>query len=350
MIQFREWEKRIRYQFDSWVLTNPVVRAELAMTTFVLTAQDWWGAHRQRNPCLRVTFAQLCEWITTELVPSASHASALEAWTCLEFKGNLERYFKQLDDLRFYHHIDPCAAHSIAAKPFGPEFQARIRIMDKEAGSGGIAFPSLKELIRAHCAERGRALASDRMPEFRRRDDRRREIIPARSVTTEKKGRPFLSSQTSQNQGTATNWRATPPNSIPLTTRPPHESRTYFCQVCGDQNHIWTQCSQKQTKGCAACGSEAHLVRNCAQRWLQATAAPHRWDRVPEDKRQDANEWDLTKDVPPSEPSNVPARRVGIYPVVRQNGSNGGMSSLQGIDHQGTKSTKGRQWNDEVDS
>ena len=318
VIQFREWEKRIRYQFDSWVLINPVVRAELAMTTFVLTAQDWWGAHRQRNPCLRVTFAQLCEWITTELVPSASHASALEAWTCLEFKGNLERYFKQLDDLRFYHHIDPCAAHSIAAKPFGPEFQARIRIMDKEAGSGGIAFPSLKELIRAHCAERGRALASDRMPEFRRRDDRRREIIPARSVTTEKKGRPFLSSQTSRNQGTATNWRATPPNSIPLTTRPPHESRAYFCQVCGDQNHIWTQCPQKQTKGCAACGSEAHLVRNCAQRWQQATATPHRWDRVSEDKRQDANEWDITKDVSPSEPSNVPARRVGIYPVVRQ--------------------------------
>ena len=154
VVQFREWEKRIRYQFDSWVLTNTVIRAELAMTTFVYTAQDWWGAHRQRNPSLRVTFPQLCEWLTTELVPSASHASALEAWTCLDYRGDLERYFKQLDDLRFYHHIDPCAAHSIAAKPFGTEFQARVRIMDKEAGFGGIAFPTLKELIRAHCAER----------------------------------------------------------------------------------------------------------------------------------------------------------------------------------------------------
>ena len=77
-----------------------MIRAELAMTTFVYTAQDWWGAHRQRNPSLRVTFTQLCEWLTTELVPSASHASVLEAWTCLDYRGDLEQYFKQLDDLR----------------------------------------------------------------------------------------------------------------------------------------------------------------------------------------------------------------------------------------------------------
>ena len=246
MIQFREWEKRIRYQFDSWVLTNLVIRAELAMTTFVYTVQDWWGAHRQRNPSLRVTFAQLCEWLTTELVPSASHALALEAWTCLDYRGDLERYFKQLDDLRFYHHIDPCAAHSIAAKPFGTEFQARIRIMDKEAGIRGIAFPTLKELIQAYCAERRHVTPHDRVSDPRRRNDGARHVLPARAVTIELKECPAGSPSPAAFRGNRANGRITQPNSIPLPHRSALETRDYFCLVCGDKNHIWTQCPSKQ--------------------------------------------------------------------------------------------------------
>ena len=313
VVQFRDWEKRIRYQFDSWVLTNPVTRAELAMTTFVYTAQDWWGAHRQRNPSLRVTFSQLCEWITTELVPSASHASALEAWTCLEYRGDLERYFKQLDDLRFYHYIDPCAAHSIAAKPFGTEFQARIRIMDKEAGLGGIAFPTLKELIRAHCAERRPVTHFDRVHDSRRRVDGARNAVPARAVAVEAKERFAGNPSSAAPRGNYPKGRITPPNSIPLPQRPTFETRDYFCLVCGDKNHIWPQCPKKQPRGCAACGSDAHLVRSCAQRRMEATTEPHRWDQTPETEDQKSQGWSLTRDDSADQKEGVVARRVGIY-------------------------------------
>ena len=313
VIPFRDWEKRIRYQFDSWVLTNPVVKAELAMTTFVHTAQDWWGSQRQCNPQLRVTFAQLCEWITLELIPSASHASALEAWTCLNYQGNLENYFKQLDDLRFYHHIDPCAAHAIAAKPFGPEFQARVRILDKEAGFGGIAFPTLKELIRAHCSERGLAVSVERTGDTRKKHERTREGLPAHSVKFEKKERSPFAKLPNPAQESATTGRVTHPNSIPLTKPRFAESRPYFCLVCGDGNHIWTQCPHKQTKGCAACSSEAHMVRSCPQRWKGTTTTPHRWDKTPEVAQAASQGWDLTLEGAEEQGTSMAARRVGIY-------------------------------------
>ena len=56
VIQFREWEKRVRYQFDSWVLTNPVVKAELAMTTFVYTAQGLVGSTTAASPTTQSHF------------------------------------------------------------------------------------------------------------------------------------------------------------------------------------------------------------------------------------------------------------------------------------------------------
>ena len=229
------------------------------------------------------------------------------------YRGNLEKYFKQLDDLRFYHHIDPCAAHSIAAKPFGPEFQARVRTLDKEAGRGGIAFPVLKELIRAHCSERGFPTCADKTSEGRRKDERRRENLSARAALVDRSDRLATPTQGSRNKGHENNWRVTPPNSIPLTTRVPGETRDYFCLVCGDRKHIWTQCQQRQARGCAACGSEAHLVRSCSQRWRQAAATPHRWDRVSEDANRSTNGRELSEEEQPAELSGVAARRVGIY-------------------------------------
>ena len=283
------------------------------MTTFVYTAQDWWGAHRQRNPALRVTFAQLCEWLTTELVPSASHASALKAWTCLEYRGDLEWYFKHLDDLRFYHQIDPCAAHSTAAKPFGTEFQARIRIMDKEAGFGGIAFPTLKELIRAHYAEHRSFTLHDRTPESRRQHDGGRSVVPARAVNIESKERTAVASSSSALRGKQTGWRITQPNSIFLPQRSQPETREYFCLVCGDKNHIWTQCPHKQTRGCAACGSEAHLVRSCAQRWKGSTVGPHRWDQTPDAEEKESQGGCLTDNESAEQEDGLAARTVGVY-------------------------------------
>ena len=319
VIQFRDWEKRIRYQFDSWVLVNPVIKAELAMMTFVFTAQDWWGSQRQRHPQLRITFPQLCEWITTELVPSASLASALEAWTCLEFTGDLERYFRQLDDLRFYHSIDPTAAHSIAAKPFGPEFQARIRAMDKEMGEGGIAFPTLKELIRAHCAERGSYPRAVKGPELQKGNARLRDALPARAALFEKRERKSSGVPASNTKSVNTNWRATPPNSIPLPKQSPYEAREFFCLVCGDSQHIWPQCDRKQSKGCAACASEAHLVRNCSQRWKHSTTTPHRWDQTATSTEGRSQGWDLSSEEVQNKEDTVIARRVGVYPSSHHN-------------------------------
>ena len=125
------------------------------MTTFVNTARHWWGAHRKRQPTLRLIFSQLCKWITGELVPSASYSSAIEAWADLRFKANIDNYLQKLDNLRFHHPIDPCAAHALTARPFGAEFVARIKHLDKEAGEGGMPYPAFKQLLQAYYCDRG---------------------------------------------------------------------------------------------------------------------------------------------------------------------------------------------------
>ena len=107
------------------------------------------------------------------------------------------------------------------------------------------------------------------------------------------KKRPAGSPSPAAFRGNRANRRITQPNSIPLPHRSALETRDYFCLVCGDKNHIWTQCPSKQHRGCAACGSDAHLVRNCAQRWTGATAEPHRWDQLPEAEKKKPQEWSL---------------------------------------------------------
>ena len=88
--------------------------------------------------------------------------------------------------------------------------------MDKEADIGGIAFPTLKELIRAHCAERRLGTTHDRFSDTRRRNDRARNVLPARAVTIESKERPAGFSSSVSPRRNRANGRITPPNSIPL--------------------------------------------------------------------------------------------------------------------------------------
>ena len=259
--EFREWENRLRYHFEAWAIDNQVVQAELAAITFVHTARSWWGAHKRLRPCLRVTFAQLCEWIKSELIPTAGHTSAIEAWAALRFDGNIENYFHCLDDLRFYQPIEPEAAHALAAKPFGSEFLARIRHLDKEAGTGGITFPTLKEMIRAQWSEKAGRTNGERTSVGSRREPAPRSLLPARSVKIRLNGRDKEGRQSTAAATSHSDWRATSPNNIPLMKGSGPERREFFCLVCGDRHHIWTQCQHRQTKGCAACGSQAHLVR-----------------------------------------------------------------------------------------
>ena len=185
--------------------------------------------------------------------------------------------------------------------------------MDKEAGFGGMAFPTLKELIRAHCSERGLAISAERSGETRKKPERGREVLPARSVTFEKKERSPFVRTTRLIRGPTTTGHTTHPNSIPLARNRPAEIRPYFCLVCGDGNHIWTQCPYKQTKGCAACSSEAHVVKNCPQRWKGSTTTLHRWDRTPDGAEATSQGWDMTLEGVEEQSTNVAARRVGIY-------------------------------------
>ena len=160
--RFREWEHRIKYFFTSWIVINEVTQAELAMMTFIKTARDWWAAQRNRRPNLRLTFRQLCEWIRSELVPASSHSSSIRAWATFTFRGNLEAFFRELDNLMFYHPIEPHAAHAIAATPFGAEFVTRIENLDQDAGKGGITYPKLKQSIRAQVADQEKRLPAQR--------------------------------------------------------------------------------------------------------------------------------------------------------------------------------------------
>ena len=83
---------------------------------------------------LLLTFEQLTEWIRAELVPSASPDEALVAWQKLAFRGSIEDYLKQIDNLTLYYPL-PNIVQTLtqATQPLGENCKAGARRIELDA-------------------------------------------------------------------------------------------------------------------------------------------------------------------------------------------------------------------------
>ena len=141
------WTTALKTRFLNPRIINSVIRAELAATTFTKRASAWWLAHRTRAPNLLLTFEQLIEMIKRELVPRSSTSDAVHAWSELSFKGDVNKYIKDLEQLINHFPLRRESIIIMATKPLGEDIQRRIHLMDMQYGPAGLSISQLKQAI-----------------------------------------------------------------------------------------------------------------------------------------------------------------------------------------------------------
>ena len=148
VVAFHTWADALETFFEVWQVANSALKAQLATVTFVDNAQRWWSAHKRQRPNVALTFTQLCEWIARELVPTADPAHTALAWYQLRYRGDVEAYLSQLDNLLLHHPLDPRVSHTLAVQPFGQDAVERVLAQDDARGPEGITMIQLKRMIR----------------------------------------------------------------------------------------------------------------------------------------------------------------------------------------------------------
>ena len=110
------WDDALDSYFRLMGWSNPIARALAAAATFHQKARAWWNAHTHRHPGLVITYQQLVEWVKRELVPRADPGTSCVVWADLNFKGDVDVFLKELDDLMTYHPLkhDSSAANGCA--------------------------------------------------------------------------------------------------------------------------------------------------------------------------------------------------------------------------------------------
>ena len=252
------WKDALKKFFRVWKVTNTALQAQLATVTFVDNAAKWWEAHLEARPDLMLSFPQLCEWITRELVPLADPEYSTLAWYQLQYRGNIDAYFHHLDNLLLHHPLSPRMAHMLAVQPFGQDAVERILAMN-DATMGGLTLLQLKRQIRYFA----------QITDERRRQEGRREGWTKINKGGERVSPVAFAANTA--------LKVLPPdphlNKNNISTR---REGSAWCLICGSLEHIWTSCALRKPKGCTKYGSTAHYIRACAQRLIPP------WHRNPD--------------------------------------------------------------------
>ena len=266
---FHDWIDRLEKFFDYWPIRNSVTQARIAAVTLEGRADKWWRAYAREKPGLVVTFAQLVEWMRQELVPAALESSSHLSWSRLRYKGDVEAYLQQVEDLMVQHPIDPAVAHVMACEPLGRELVHRIQGMDGEHGGHGISFEALKTQIRSFVGVK----SSQSAP---------RQAAPSRTSG----GVQALTLETPAGRGEA--QREGKQDSRPARTSKAH------CWVCNSTGHLWMRCFRRQPSGCAKCGSHAHEIYMCPPRMGRRNWEPRQDWRLPTSTTTPANDKPAT--------------------------------------------------------
>ena len=152
---FFAWHNSMKTFFDTWSISNSVVRGMLTPITFTKSAMEWWRAHTELHPRRIITMAQLLEMIRTELVPRALPTASHKAWWKLEYKGNVDQYLQHISDLMRQYPIAPRVANSLAGMPFGDKFSEEIEAIDDRIRRGWNDSPNAKETNTFVCRANG---------------------------------------------------------------------------------------------------------------------------------------------------------------------------------------------------
>ena len=130
-----KWDDALQFHFQITGWTNPIACAVAATSTFHGKARSWWRAHFGRRPQLVIGYAQLVEWVKRELVPRADPGTSCVVWADLQFKGDVDNFLKELDQLMTFHPLKHDSMIRMSARPFGAAFVSKAVSADAQFGA-----------------------------------------------------------------------------------------------------------------------------------------------------------------------------------------------------------------------
>ena len=289
-----KWDDALQFHFQITGWANPIACAVAATATFQGKARSWWRAHFGRHPQLVIGYPQLVEWVKRELVPRADLGTSCVVWADLQFKGDVDGFLKELDQLMTFHPLKHDSMIRMSSRPFGAAFVSKAVSADAQFGARGMSYPQLRKLIQNHVLANPHLHRPTRQGGYPghtrfQPNYHSRLQMPAPSL-----GQAHAVSEAPPKWGGTVARNSLPP---PATTPKPHFGDRSFpvvdrpappqvglskqlklgtgpapCYVCGSDQHPWLRCPKKRMGKCGCCGSEDHWTRACSQRFHPA---PH---------------------------------------------------------------------------
>ena len=285
-----KWDDALQFHFQITGWTNPIACAVAATATFQGKARSWWRAHYGRRPQLVIGYAQLVEWVKRELVPRADPGTSCVVWADLQFKGDVDGFLKELDQLMTFHPLKHDSMIRMSSRPFGAAFVSKAVSADAQFGARGMSYPQLRNLIQNHVLTNPHLLRPARPggytgPTRFQPNYHPRPSPPAPPIM----GQAHAVSEATPKWGSPTGRNpplSSPPppkprfgdRPFPVADHPPTRPPSTLvppkvgtgpapCYVCGTDQHPWLRCPKKKPGKCGCCGSEEHWTRACSQRY-----------------------------------------------------------------------------------
>ena len=291
---FIEWRETLEYYFSTAPIGNPALQFWMATLTFRKAAMRWWGARAKQYPRLVLTFAQLVEWLRTELVPCANPEEAMAAWQQLAYRGDVEDYLKQYDKLTLCYPLSHALTLAQATQPLGSEVKAGAQRVDMQYGREGMSHRQLRQYLEFYLRElkphESRTLAEKSvmrggfgaMPSHKGRT----QLRQARDVNTTLTDGEEVFTELSHGKATlmpkplqSAVWGEQSKDGSLGQRRPKKIGKgPRPCWVCGSDRHNMFLCPRqlKTSAKCKVCGSDAHLTKECHQRYFPQVEVPTR--------------------------------------------------------------------------
>ena len=270
---FNDWKTSVLEFCAQYFITNTLVQAIVAQRTLAERARSWWAAHRTFTPMRLYSYAQMVEWVSLELAPSAYLEAGHMAWTELQYKGNLKDYFRQARDLLMQYPMTPLAGHLMATRQFGNELHAELRAAHARAGPRGILDEHWEAIVTAYVRR------LERTPGFLGWSDVRggprfksTQFVPRSNHIDVNEANQEEAAPLTEEEQTA---RIHAIDSGPKKDAPPARigigPRPCFC--CGSDAHSWIQCPKKVSGKCGVCGSQEYPTFRCYKKFNPAPSA-----------------------------------------------------------------------------
>ena len=171
--EYADWASSMVNFFQGAEISNTLVQTRLAALTLRHHARYWYQAHQQHTPSRLYSFRQFAEWIRIELVPEINPYHQHRAWDQLEYRGNLEDFFRDVDRLIRIYPIPLVQAQNRASKVFGKSMEERIDAAQANSPVTGLNMMQwqavVKDYVRSMECMPGFSgwLRGDRGPRFR---------------------------------------------------------------------------------------------------------------------------------------------------------------------------------------